>query len=130
MAEAEIVELMYEALGYADRNFEFWISASFAVILAFHFSGDRISLLMYRLITFLYCSAAVLFISRWAVAGMQYAGFRGQLMEVGSSVQMTSNPMEALITLAYLLVYIIGTMGTVYFGHRSMRNARRVGPAS
>lgn len=122
MSEAEIIELMYESLGYADRNFEFWITASFAVILAFHFSGERLSALMFRLITFLYVSSAVLFVSRWSVAALQYASFRQQLIDMGSSVQISSNFMEGFIGVTYAIVICFGTIGTVYFGYRTYRN--------
>lgn len=124
MSEVEVIELMYEALGYADRNFEFWISASFAVILAFHFSGDKLTTLMFRMITFLYVSTAILFVSRWTVAAMQYASFRQQLIDMGSSLQVSSNFMEGFIGLTYTVVFWLGTVGTVYFGYRTHRNAR------
>ena len=121
MAESEIIELMYESLSYADRNFEFWISASFAVILAFHFTGAGLSRLMYRLVTFLYCSATVLFVSRWAVAAMQYASFRQDIQAMDSSFRVSGGVMEGVITLAYVVVILLGTAGTLYFGHRSMQ---------
>jgi hypothetical protein len=125
MSESAIIEMMYESLGYADRNFEFWISASFAVILAFHFSGDRLTTLMYRLITFLYCSATILFVSRWSLAAMQYASFRQQLLDMGSSIKVSGNVMEGIITLAYLMVIVLGTIGTIYFGRKTIGNVRR-----
>jgi len=121
MSESEIIEMMYESLGYADRNFEFWISASFTVILAFHFSGDRVTPLMHRLITFLYCSATVLFVSRWSVAALQYAQFRQQLIDMNSSVNVSSLLMESLISIAYVFVICLGTVGTIYFGFRARK---------
>jgi hypothetical protein len=121
MTESEIIEMMYESLGYADRNFEFWISASFGVILAFHFSGERVTPLMHRLITFLYCSATVLFVSRWSVAALQYAQFRQELIDMGSSVKVSSLLMESVISVAYLLVICIGTVGTIYFGYKATK---------
>jgi hypothetical protein len=124
MSEAEVIEMMYESLGYADRNFEFWLSASFAVILAFHFSGTRLTTLMYRLITFLYCSATVLFVARWTVAAMQYASFRKQLMDMGASIEISGNFMEGIITLSYIIVISLGTVGTIYFGYKTNRNLR------
>ena len=124
MSESEVIEMMYEALGYADRNFEFWISASFAVILAFHFSGARLTTLMYRLITFLYLSATVLFMSRWSVAAMQYAAFRQQLIDMGASIEVSNDAREIIITVAYVIVILLGTIGTVYFGRRTINNAR------
>jgi hypothetical protein len=124
MSESEVIEMMYEALGYADRNFEFWISASFAVILAFHFSGDRLTTLMYRLITFLYCSATVLFVARWSVAALQYASFRQQLLDMGASIEISGNVMEGIITLAYVIVIGLGTAGTIYFGYKTNKNAQ------
>ena len=123
MSEAEIIEMMYESLSYADRNFQFWISASFAVILAFHFSSSKLSNLMYRLITFLYCSATILFVGRWFVAAMQYASFRQQLLDMGTSMQVSGNAMEMVITVAYASVIVLGTVGTVYFGRRTMSEA-------
>ena len=121
MTEPELIEMMYESLGYADRNFEFWISASFGVILAFHFSGERVTTLMYRLIMFLYCSATVLFVSRWSVAALQYAQFRQELIDLGSSVKVSSLLMESVISVAYLLVIGIGTLGTIYFGRKATK---------
>ena len=123
MSEPEIIEMMYESLNYADRNFEFWISSSFAVILAFHFSAGNMSKLMYRLITFLYCSATVLFVSRWSVAALQYSSFRSQLLEIDASIQVSGAVMEGIITAAYIVVILLGSIGTVYFGYRTTRKA-------
>ena len=121
MTEPELIEMMYESLGYADRNFEFWISATFGVILAFHFSGERVTSLMYRLIMFLYCSATLLFVSRWSVAALQYAQFRQELIDIGSSVKVSSILMETVISVAYLLVIGIGTLGAIYFGYKAKK---------
>ena len=122
MSEAEMIEMMYEALGYADRNFEFWLSATFAVVLAIHFTANRLTTLLYRLIVFLYISATVLFISRWAVAAMQYGAFRRELLEANASIWISGNAMEAIVTIAYLVVIVGGTVGTVYFCRRTMKN--------
>jgi len=127
MTESEIFEMMYESLSYADRNFEFWISASFAVILAFHFSGNSLSRLMHRLLTFLYLSATILFISRWLVAALQYASFRGQLVALDTAIRISSDAMEILIFIAYILVIGLGTAGTAYFGYKSMQKVDSAG---
>ena len=124
MTEAEVIEMMYESLGYADRNFEFWITASFAVILAFHFSADKLTTLMYRLITFLYCSATILFVSRWSVAALQYASFRRRLIDMDAAAGVSGNVMESIVTLAYVVVIVLGTLGTIYFGRRTIAEAR------
>ena len=124
MSEAEMIEMMYESLNYADRNFEFWISASFAVILAFHFSAKNLTPLMFRLITFLYCSATVLFVARWAVAAVQYASLRQQLIEMNTSLALSANVMEGVITVAYFVVIVLGTAGTIYFGRRAMASSK------
>lgn len=121
MSEAEMIEMMYQALGYSDRNFEFWLSASFAVVLVFHFASNRLTTMMYRLITLLYISSTVLFISRWLVAGIQYSFFRNQLLDMNANIWMTGNGVEAVITISYLVVILGGTIGTILFGRKSMQ---------
>jgi hypothetical protein len=64
------------------------------------------------------------FMSRWSVAAMQYAAFRQQLIDMGASIEVSNNAMETIITVAYVIVILLGTIGTVYFGRRTINNTR------
>jgi len=42
MTEMDLLELPHSANDEVDANFQFWLSASFAVLMAFFFAGNRI----------------------------------------------------------------------------------------
>jgi hypothetical protein len=46
------------------------------------------------------------------------------LMDMGASIEISGNFMEGIITLAYILVISLGTVGTIYFGYKTNRNLR------
>ena len=54
MSIGELYELFYIILEAADRVFEFWLSASFAIVVATFIAADRLSKRMYQVITLAY----------------------------------------------------------------------------
>lgn len=115
MNEAELITAFHQTLNAIDSNFEFWLSASFALILAFYFASEKISNLMYRIILFLYISTSVLMYARLWVFGVMNESLRAQLQELGTETYIASYTTNVLFGIGFGLVMIIGTCGTVSF---------------
>jgi hypothetical protein len=54
----------HQTLDAINSNFEFWLTATFALIIAFYFASEKISNLIYRIMLFLYGGASALMFAR------------------------------------------------------------------
>jgi len=109
---AELYELLYIVLEAADRVFQFWMSASFAIVIAAFLAADRLSKRMYQLITFAYLLVSLNMFLRYAVNANRFAAIRTELVERGEWYDVPTS-LAAGVTQG--AVFIIGTVGTLYF---------------
>ena len=61
MSEFELLELLRTANEAVDSNFQFWLSSSFAVLMAFFFAGDKIVGYIKWVVVTLFVSSTILF---------------------------------------------------------------------
>jgi hypothetical protein len=115
MNEAELVSAFHQTLEAIDSNFEFWLSATFALILAFYFASEKISNLMYRIVLFLYISTSVLMFGRLWEFGMTNESIRSQIQATGSETYIASFASNVLFGVGFWLIMIVGSIGTVMF---------------
>jgi hypothetical protein len=115
MSEYELTSLIFDVHGDMYRVFEFWLSSTFAVLVARFLAGDRLSKPMLWLLAALYAGAAV----RWAVLyimlGDRTQVYRARLVESG----FADIPRERghIVTSELILysLFLIGTIVTVHF---------------
>lgn len=69
MTTAEIVELAILSLSQVDAQFQYWISASFAVIVASYLVGEDVTPIIRRAIAALYFFVSLIFFFRFFVQG-------------------------------------------------------------
>ena len=112
MSVAELYELFYTVLEAVDRILEFWISASFAIVVAVFLGAERLNKTMYILVAVAYTLITANMIVRTRINAIKFEEIRTQLIEYGEMF------VPELSTAAWLLqmgVMALGTFGTLFF---------------
>ena len=114
MTNAELLEAFTNFQTLIDSQFQYWLSISFAAIVAGAVTGDKLSQRIRWFLSILYVITTVLFILRFralsAEIGIVYA-------EIGARnlLSLLSSPELLLLTASRYVVWVIGTFGTVWF---------------
>ena len=110
---SEAAELFYIAMETQDRFFEFWITATFAVVIACHLGSKTLTKGFSTMISLLYLAFSANMIARWYLAGGAVGGFRDAMISdmVHPGGFMSPESQE-------ILMYIsrIGARGTLFIG--------------
>jgi hypothetical protein len=80
---AELAELFFVRESAIDAQFQFWISITFAVIVANFVGSKRLSARSRVVIALLYTLAVVVLVSRWYYVAIDAIQFREQLEALG-----------------------------------------------
>ncbi len=118
MSIAETYEIYYVVLATMDQIFQFWLSASFAVILTSYFASEMLTRWIFWLVSASYVLFSVLLGTRYFLAGAKLVELRDRLMAAGEHFDPTLVSSIALYT---LLLYIIGVIGTLSYLRYSYR---------
>ena len=118
MTESELFSAYFDAVNVVHGNFEFWLSATFAFTLAFHFSGSDMSNFFRKMLMILYFLASVVFISNWASTGILSMNLVS-LIETGNP-EMAVRPIFGLvIPIVTFCIMVLGTFAALYFAANS-----------
>jgi hypothetical protein len=116
MTEFEILELLRTANEGVDSNFQFWLSSTFAVLMAFFFAGERIVGYIKWAVISLFVASTILFSYRIQASGRVATRARESLEEMGSNFLTISSDFSAIVIGgSFMAIILIGTIGTVYF---------------
>ena len=121
---AEAVELFYMAMETQDRFFEFWISATFAVIIACHLGSRTLTQGFSAMVAVMYTAFSVNMISRWLMAQGAVTRYRSEmfaLLETDNRAQLID--LSRLLTLSTL---VFGTIITLFFVWFTLKNRKGV----
>ena len=114
LSQEALYNLLYSAIDFGDSLFELWLTITFAAILAVYFSSDRISRFMRILLISLYSASSILLTGRWVVAMIHYAHYQDVILTSGFAAYPTP-PFAAVFGVLHFLLYVLGSVGTVYF---------------
>ena len=115
MTPAELYEIYYLTLGTMDRFFEFWMTASFSVVVAAHFIHKSIDRRIVILIGVVYFLFSVSLGIRYSIAIAKLVDIRDQLIMQGESLSTAmSNAAGASIAIT-VMVGFLGTVGYLYY---------------
>tara|TARA_B100000519_G_scaffold125942_1_gene108673 strand:- start:29 stop:424 length:396 start_codon:yes stop_codon:yes gene_type:complete len=120
----EVVELFYVAMETQDRFFEFWISATFAVIIACHLGSRTLTQGFSAMVAVMYTAFSVNMISRWLLAQGAVTRYRSEmfaLLETDNRAQFID--LSRLLTLSTL---VFGTIITLFFVWFTLKNRKGV----
>lgn len=116
MTEFELLELLRTSNESVDSNFQFWLSSSFAVLMAFFFAGKKIVGYIKWAVVLLFVASTMLFTYRIQASGRVATRAREALEEVGSDFLTIGSDASAIIIAgSFMAIILLGTVATVYF---------------
>ncbi len=115
MSEYELTSLVYDLFRDMDAQIEFWMQATFAVVVAVYFAGHRLSIGLRRFIAVIYVAASVQAALRWALLLYRSINYRKEMEALGFSDIPTSWWLVTGVSGLIILTFLGGVVGTVYF---------------
>ena len=115
MSEYELSTLVYDLFREMDGQIEFWMQATFAVVVAVFFAGDRLSRGIRRVVASLYLVASILAALRWTLFLRRVLFYRGEMTSAGYGDIPTDWWLVIPVTVLIQLMFVGGVLGTLYF---------------
>lgn len=126
MTEAELISLFIQSSQALDGNFEFWLSVSFALLVASYLVTEKIPWPVLLSTVSLYIAATALFMVRGMNMGKTLTSLREQLEAMGSTTAVISAGENYLVAGLYFLIMLGGTALTVIFVSWRFKRLRRL----
>ena len=111
LSTAELLELMMILREDMGTQFQYWLSITFAILVARYISGERFFMSWRIFAAVLYGLAAAVFSISYYVGGLN---FRNYLSELGTRGDLWTGQSSILIGLRMTL-FMVGTIGTLWF---------------
>ena len=118
MTQAEMFEVLFLAAEQMNSNFEFWISGTFAIIVAFFFAGQKIPKSYRVLMSILYLIFTAIVFIRFIFASSLLVSARDTLREMNPDLVMEGGLPGDIAGALYLILFIAGTLCTLVFVSR------------
>ena len=119
MSIAEQYEIVYMILDALDRIFALWMSSSFAVIVAAHFSaGDRLNKYLAALLSVTYTLFSMTLFVRYVSNGTKLAEFRDSLAAEGESFSLAMSELGGLLLVLTFIVGLVGSNGYIWYCYK------------
>lgn len=110
---SDLIEVVMSTQDYVGSQFEYWLTVSFAAIVAGAVAGDRLSIKVRIFLIFLYLLATAV-LTLEIVQSAQTARFAAELLsERGLAPGGTSLGIYQFIT--RMILFLSGTLGTCWF---------------
>lgn len=123
MTESELFLAMMETSALLSQDFEFFITATFALIVVAYAVGDRLTLLPRILISALYLASVAMFLFRYMYFQQMFVTFRAGLLELNSELVLEADDWSPSTALR-LFIYVAGSLATEYSMFRPLILAR------
>ena len=109
---AELSELWFQAQAAADTQFQYWLTITFAVVVAGFVAGERLSNKLRILAAALYLLATFLLMQRFGHMATGSGPYQQALIERG----IDALPRQGLtIVITRVAVFLLGTASALYF---------------
>ena len=115
MTIAEHYELIYAILETLDRLFEFWLSASFAVIVAAHFMIGKLNRYLALFMSMAYSLFSFTLAFRFYSNGKKLSEFRDSLLSLGETLNPDASNFGGLLLFLTFFVGFLGTNAYVWY---------------
>ncbi|MEM1404805.1 MAG: hypothetical protein AAGG55_15820 [Pseudomonadota bacterium] len=122
MSEAELHQLLFDAVAEARSNFDFWLSITFAVLVGGHYTFGRLNQRFRRLALSLYGFVALAFFLRWLDASSVVQEYTSQLDGLGSYVPFEQPVSHVAWALQSALIFV-GSLAMLFFLGRKTKEA-------
>ncbi len=121
ISAAELFELVILSEASIDNQFQFWLSITFAAVVASFITEQRLTHSLRLALSCAYLLATVVLMSRWYYDGVRLFGFGAELQKLGFTGHV---PWITLISRAVLMIAgSVVTVWFVYFGFRKRGNS-------
>jgi len=110
LANSDLLELIVAQRQNVDSQFEFWLTITFAFVVAIFASKGRLPMQLKLFASFLYLLATVSLVGRYILEGFELT----LLIDEAVERQLISEPMAWPVMLRGLVV-VLGAIGTLYF---------------
>ena len=107
---AELLELILMSESSIDIQAQFWITVTFATIVASYAARESLSNKLRALVSTLYLIATVVFASRWYYEVLDILIYEEMLRELGYE-----NNTPILTGISRIALMLVGTVSTIYF---------------
>ena len=114
MTEADLIQALTSVQADIDAQFQFWISITFAVLIAAFIGGARLTVSLRLLVVFLYLSTTLVLYLRY-LRGMDYFGYVAQLFAQNGFGPPPLPRRVVSISQARPLLFLIGTIASTAF---------------
>ena len=124
MNESQIHTQIVANIELMNASFEFWLTGTFAVLVACHFAAEKISVYLYRMILLLYSLITLATLLRFyngTYAAIEYA----QRLTESGFAPYPNSPAGMAGPVIYLIMIFVGFFGTVVFSKKSTLNNER-----
>ena len=115
MSEFELTNLIHLSTERSANLLQFWLTASFAVVMASYFGGDKLNGLMFKLVATLYMLASVTFLCSSIDGAVQYTEYMKRMAEQGYETAQFDSVYGWIAGIGMLSLYVIGTLGVLYY---------------
>lgn len=107
---AELTQLYFIRESVIEAQFQFWITITFAVIVANFVAGKRLSVRSRNVVSLLYALSVVVIASRWYYVALEVTQFRQRLNEIGIALSFSW-----VTAVARIVLVAFGTAATLIF---------------
>ena len=111
MTEFELRTLLYEEVGVSTIDFEFWLTSSFAVLVAGYYAFSKLKPELQKTVQRLYILVEIVFLVRWFSSMYMMYGYNLELSSLGVDVGLQIGP--AIATVLQSLLMVFGTITVV-----------------
>jgi hypothetical protein len=115
MSEFELTNLIYLSSERSANILQFWLTASFAVVMASYFGGDKLNGLMFKLVATLYVLASVTFVCSAISGSVQFTEYMKRMAEQGYETDQFNNIYGWIAGIGMLSLFVIGTIGVLFY---------------
>jgi hypothetical protein len=129
MSEADLISLFLESSQALDSNFEFFLTVSFAVLVASYLVTEKIPFPVFLITISLYLVSTILFMIRGATMGRTLTSIRDQLDAMNSEISLISANENLVVAGLYFVIMIAGSLTTIAFVYWRFRKLRGRGIA-
>jgi len=115
MTEYELNALILLPAETSGRMLEFWVSVSFAVVVASFIISKQVNVIIFRIMGFLYLLSSLFMASIYIGSALRANHYFEQLVVLGVDISHFDNPISRFSMLMAVTLFIGGTTTTLYY---------------
>jgi hypothetical protein len=115
MTEYELNTLLLATTEGYSSVLEFWVSVSFAVVVASFFTSKQLNRKVIGLMTFLYILSSLFLASLYIATAVKSNHYYQKMFSAGFDVSHFDHPVNFITISLIFLLFVGGTFGTVYY---------------